>query len=34
MYKIGDFSRLAQIPVKTLRHYDGIGLLRPPGSNG
>jgi len=29
MYKIGDFSRLAQIPVKTLRHYDGLGLLRP-----
>jgi DNA-binding transcriptional MerR regulator len=29
MYKIGDFSRLAQIPIKTLRHYDGLGLLRP-----
>lgn len=29
MYKIGDFSRLAQVPVKTLRYYDGLGLLRP-----
>jgi DNA-binding transcriptional MerR regulator len=28
MYTIGDFSRLGQIPVKTLRYYDGIGLLR------
>ena len=29
MYKIGDFSRLVQVPVKTLRYYDAIGLLRP-----
>ena len=29
MYRIGDFSRLTQIPVKTLRYYDAIGLLRP-----
>jgi DNA-binding transcriptional MerR regulator len=29
MYRIGEFSRLSQIPVKTLRHYDAIGLLRP-----
>ncbi|HTP08488.1 MAG TPA: MerR family transcriptional regulator [Anaerolineae bacterium] len=29
MYKIGDFSRLSQVPVKTLRYYDEIGLLRP-----
>jgi DNA-binding transcriptional MerR regulator len=29
MYKIGDFSKLSQIPVKTLRYYDEIGLLRP-----
>lgn len=37
MYKIGDFSRLTQIPVKTLRYYDAIGLLRPAqvaGSTG
>src|SRR5262249_55442706 len=29
MFKIGDFSRLSQVPVKTLRYYDEIGLLRP-----
>src|SRR5258707_373239 len=29
MYKIGDFSKLSQVPVRTLRYYDAIGLLRP-----
>lgn len=29
MLKIGDFSRLSRIPVKTLRYYDEIGLLKP-----
>lgn len=29
MLKIGDFSRLAQVTVKTLHHYDELGLLRP-----
>jgi predicted transcriptional regulator YdeE/DNA-binding transcriptional MerR regulator len=29
MLKIGDFSRLAQITIKTLRHYDRLGLLKP-----
>jgi DNA-binding transcriptional MerR regulator len=29
MYRIGEFARLTQIPVKTLRYYDEIGLLRP-----
>jgi len=29
MFKIGDFSRLSQVSVKALRHYDGLGLLRP-----
>jgi DNA-binding transcriptional MerR regulator len=29
VYKIGEFSRLSQIPVKTLRYYDGLGVLRP-----
>jgi DNA-binding transcriptional MerR regulator len=29
MLKISEFSRLAQIPVATLRYYDQIGLLRP-----
>jgi DNA-binding transcriptional MerR regulator/effector-binding domain-containing protein len=29
MFKIGDFSRLAQISVRMLRHYDKLGLLEP-----
>lgn len=29
MLKIGDFSRLTQVPVKTIRYYDEIGLLPP-----
>jgi effector-binding domain-containing protein len=29
MFKIGEFSRLSQVTVKTLRYYDRIGLLTP-----
>jgi DNA-binding transcriptional MerR regulator len=29
VFKIGDFSRLTQVTVKTLRHYDRLGLLKP-----
>jgi DNA-binding transcriptional MerR regulator len=29
MLKIGDFSRLAQVSIKMLRHYDDMGLLKP-----
>lgn len=29
MFKIGDFSRLGQISVRMLRHYDELGLLKP-----
>jgi DNA-binding transcriptional MerR regulator/predicted transcriptional regulator YdeE len=29
MFKIGEFSKLAQISVGTLRFYDQIGLLKP-----
>jgi DNA-binding transcriptional MerR regulator len=29
MIKIGDFSRLSQVPISTLRYYDEVGLLRP-----
>ncbi len=29
MIKIGDFSKLTQVPVKTLRFYDDLGLLKP-----
>jgi len=28
-YRIGEFARLAGVPVKTLRYYDTIGLLSP-----
>ncbi len=31
MFRIGDFSRLSRVPVKTLRYYDEIGLLKPRG---
>jgi DNA-binding transcriptional MerR regulator len=27
--KIGDFSKLGSVTVKTLRHYAGLGLLKP-----
>jgi DNA-binding transcriptional MerR regulator len=29
LFKIGTFSLLSHLPVKTLHHYDEIGLLRP-----
>ena len=29
MLAIGEFSRLCMVTTKTLRHYDGIGLLKP-----
>ncbi len=29
MLKIGDFSSLAQVSIKTLRYYDQTGLLKP-----
>jgi effector-binding domain-containing protein len=29
MFKIGEFSKLSLIPVKTLRYYHEIGLLAP-----
>jgi predicted transcriptional regulator YdeE/DNA-binding transcriptional MerR regulator len=31
MFRIGDFSKLSRVPVKTLRYYDEIGLLKPTG---
>ena len=30
-YKIGEVSRQAKVSVKTLHHYDAIGLLSPTG---
>jgi DNA-binding transcriptional MerR regulator/effector-binding domain-containing protein len=29
MIKIGEFSKLVQVPVPTLRYYDQMGLLKP-----
>ena len=29
VYKIGDFSNLVNISIRTLRYYDEIGLLKP-----
>jgi DNA-binding transcriptional MerR regulator len=30
-YRIGEFARLGAVPIKTLRYYDQLGLLRPAG---
>lgn len=29
MYKIGDFSKISEVSIKTLRYYDDINLLKP-----
>lgn len=29
MYKIGELSKIADIPIKTLRYYDEVGILPP-----
>ena len=29
MLKIGEFSVLTQVSIKTLRYYDEVGLLKP-----
>ncbi|MBP3635177.1 MAG: MerR family transcriptional regulator [Bacilli bacterium] len=29
LYKIGDFSKEVNVPVKTLRYYDEINLFKP-----
>ena len=29
MFRIGEFSKLTQVSVRMLRHYDEVGLLRP-----
>lgn len=34
MLKIGDFSKLAQVTVRTLRFYDELNLLRPEVVDG
>ena len=29
MIRIGDFARIGQVSIVTLRHYDEIDLLKP-----
>ena len=29
MFKIGEFARMGQVSVRTLHHYEDIGLLKP-----
>lgn len=29
MFRIGEFSRIAQVTIETLRHYDAVELLKP-----
>ncbi len=29
MFRIGEFSQIAQVTIRTLRHYDELGLLKP-----
>ena len=29
LYKIGEFAKLTNVSVKTLRYYDEINLLKP-----
>jgi DNA-binding transcriptional MerR regulator len=29
MLRIGDFSKIGRVSVKTLRYYDSVGLLKP-----
>ncbi len=32
-YRIGDFSLVSRLPVKTLRYYHEIGILEPAGTD-
>jgi hypothetical protein len=34
MMKIGDFSKLSRVSIKTLRYYDEMGLLKPISIDG
>src|SRR5436305_1455668 len=29
MFKIGEFSKISQVSIRSLRHYDEIGLFKP-----
>lgn len=32
-YSVGEVSKAAGVTVRTLHHYDEIGLLRPAGKS-
>lgn len=34
LYRVGELARIAGVTVRTLHHYDRIGLLRPTGRSG
>lgn len=34
MYKVSEFAEKAGVTVRTLHHYDRLGLLKPSGRNG
>lgn len=34
MFYIGEFSKMGKTTIKTLHHYDRIGLLRPAAVDG
>ena len=34
MYKVGTVARIAKVTIRTLHHYDEIGLLTPSGRSG
>lgn len=34
MLRIGHFARLCQLPVKTLRYYDEVGVIKPASIDG
>ena len=34
MFYIGEFSKMGKTAIKTLRHYDRIGLLHPEAVDG
>lgn len=33
MLQVGEFSKICRVSVKTLHHYDRIGLLAPAEEN-
>ena len=34
MYRVSEFAEKAGVTVRTLHHYDRMGLLKPSGRTG